>query len=70
MIMKEDTTFEDLCANSVKEWLSEMEGHDDLTVRGGVKLTRDYISSLKRKIAMLEEKNMLKDNYLRKMSGK
>lgn len=36
---------------------------------GGVKVTTEYIDDLKKKIAMLEEKNQLKDEYLKKMKA-
>ncbi|MCQ2522388.1 MAG: hypothetical protein MJ105_08420 [Lachnospiraceae bacterium] len=68
MMYKEDTTFHDLRARSVEDWLSEMENHEDLAVRGGVKVTKDYIMALQKKIDMLEEKNTLKDQYLKKIS--
>lgn len=66
----EDHTFQDLCENSVMEWLTEMEEHEDLAVRGGVKVTKDYILSLKKKIEILEEKSVLKDQYLKQMKNK
>lgn len=70
MFEKEDRTFKNLLENSVDQWLSQMEVHDDLAVRGGVKATREYIESLKKQIAVLEEKNALKDDYLKKLKTK
>ena len=49
------------------QWLEEMSRHEDVAVRGGVKVTRDYIDTLKKQIAFLEEKNALKDKYLKRM---
>jgi polyhydroxyalkanoate synthesis regulator phasin len=52
------------------QWLEEMKQHEDLAVRGGVKVTTDYILRLKKQIEVLEEKNQLKDEYMRKLKDK
>ena len=67
MIFQEDHTFRDLRERSVQDWLCQMEQHEDLAVRGGVKVTREYIESLKTEIRRLEEKNALKERYLKKL---
>ena len=67
MIFQEDYTFRDLRERSVQDWLCQMEQHEDLAVRGGVKVTREYIESLKTEIRRLEEKNALKERYLKKL---
>lgn len=67
MFGKEDKTFDELRENSINQWLEDMSSHEDISVRGGTKVTRDYILDLKRKIAMLEEKNNVKDKYLKKL---
>lgn len=69
MFFKEDNTFKDIREKSVKQWLDDIDGHEDLLVRGGVKVTREYIESLKHEIQVLEEKNALKDNYLKRLKG-
>ena len=45
-----DHTFENLRERSVEQWLEEIDGHEDLVVRGGVKVTREYIADLKKQI--------------------
>ena len=30
------------------QWLDEMEQHEDIAVRGGVKLAREYVQSLQK----------------------
>jgi len=67
MFGKEDRTYDELRDKSVKKWLEDMSQHREVEVRGGVRVTTDYIIDLKRKIAMLEEKSMLKDKYLKKL---
>lgn len=67
MFGKEDNTYNEIRERSIKQWLEEMSHHEDVAVRGGVKVTGDYIDDLKKKIAQLEEKNQLKDAYLRKI---
>ena len=48
----------------------EMEKHEDIAVRGGVKLTREYIQHLKDENKRLEEQNKLKNEYLKKVVGR
>lgn len=67
MFNKEDNSFNDVRAKSVLQWLDSMVDHNDIEVRGGVKVTKDYIDSLKQQIKNLEDKNNLKDKYLKKL---
>jgi len=69
MFGKEDNTFNDLREKSVAQWLEELSTHEDIVVRGGVKVSREYIESLKKKIELLENKSALKDKYLKKLKG-
>lgn len=66
---KEDTTFNDIRERSLNQWLDEMEQHEDIAVRGGVRLTREYIEHLKAENFRLIAENELKNQYLRKMKG-
>ena len=68
MFRIEDNTYRDLRERSLMQWLEEMEAHDDMTVRGGVRLCREYIQSLKEENRRLQEQNELKNQYLRKLS--
>lgn len=70
MFTQEDHTYNDICKKSLLQWLEEMEAHEDVAVRGGVKLCRDYMSQLENKIQGLEDENKLKNSYLKKMAGK
>lgn len=70
MFIKEDNTYNDIREKSIKQWLQEMSVHEDVAVRGGVKVTEDYLDYLKRQIQELEQKNRLKDEYLKKMREK
>lgn len=38
MFTMEDNTYRDLRERSLMQWLEEMEQHEDMTVRGGVRL--------------------------------
>lgn len=69
MIIKEDNTYNDIREKSIRQWLVEMSEHPDLAVRGGVKVTLDYIDYLKQEIRRLEETNKLKDEYLKKLKS-
>ena len=68
MFINEDTTYNDIRERSLLKWLDEMERHEDVAVRGGVKLCREYIQYLKQKNVKLEEENELKSTYLKKYS--
>ena len=67
MFTREDRTFDNLRENSVKQWLEEMSQHEDLAVRGGVRVTVDYINHLQQEIELLKESNELKKQFLKRM---
>ena len=66
MFEREDTTYNDLRKNSFENWLNELEKKDDISVRGGVKLAREYVAHLEDEISKLKESNELKKEYLKK----
>ena len=70
MFIKEDNTFNEIRRKSLLQWLEEMEQHEDVAVRGGVKLCRDYLQYLDDKNKKLEQENELKNQYLRKAAQK
>ena len=47
MFNREDNTYNEIREKSLFQWLDEMEKHEDIAVRGGVKLRREYIQHLK-----------------------
>lgn len=63
---QEDNTYNDLRENSIRQWLEDMSRHEDVAVRGGVKVTAEYLEEIRQ----LEEKCALKDAYLKKMKEK
>ena len=68
MFFREDNTYNDIREKSLWQWLDEMEKHEDVAVRGGVKLCREYMQFLKEKNEKLKEENELKNSYLKKIS--
>ena len=68
MFIKEDNTYNDIREKSLLQWLEDIENHEDIVVRGGVKLCREYMQHLKEQNKRLEEENELKNTYLKKMS--
>ncbi|RHP44004.1 MULTISPECIES: hypothetical protein [unclassified Clostridium] len=70
MFFKEDNSYNDIREKSLNQWLDEMSQHEDVAVRGGVKLAREYMQYLNDQIKKLKEENQLKNTYLKKMSGK
>ena len=69
MWIKEDNTFNDIRKRSVEQWLNDIEDNADLVVRGGVKVTREYIEYLENEIKRLKNENNLKKTYLKKTAG-
>ena len=70
MFFKEDNTYNDIREKSLCRWLEEMEKHQDVAVRGGIKLCREYMEHLKEENRKLQEANELKNAYLKKMAKK
>lgn len=70
MFIKEDNTYNEIREKSLLQWLDEMEKHDDVAVRCGVKLCREYMQHLQDKNDRLKAEIELKNTYLRKMSVK
>ena len=70
MFIKEDNTYNDIREKSLIQWLEEMEHHEDVAVRGGVRLCREYMQYLKERNKRLEEEKELRDFYLKKLSKK
>ena len=69
MFTREDNTYNEIREKSLLQWLDEMEQHEDVAVRGGVKLCREYMQSLKSKNDLLKEEIALKNSYLKKAAG-
>lgn len=65
-----DNTYNDIREKSLLQWLEEMEEHPDVAVRGGVKLTREYLQYLKEEVKRLEDENDLKVQYLKRLKEK
>lgn len=63
-----DNTYNDIRERSLLQWLDEMEVHDDVAVRCGVRLAREYMEYLKEENIKLKRECDLKDKYLKKMS--
>lgn len=70
MFKPDDTTYNDIRERSFMQWLSEMEQYDDVAVRGGVKLAREYMEYLKKENMRLQDENNLKNEYLKKVKLK
>ena len=59
--------YNDIRAQTSLQWMDEIEKHDDVAVRCGVKLAREYMQYLKDENEKLREENELKNSYLKKM---
>ena len=67
--MTEDNTYNDIREKSLMQWLDEMEKHDDIAVRGGVKLAREYMVHLKVDNDKLKSEIELRNRYLKKIKS-
>lgn len=66
----EDNTYNDIREKSLMQWLDDMEKHDDVAVRGGVKLAKEYFYYLKEENKRLKAESSLKSEYLKKVAEK
>ena len=69
MFGREDNTYNEIREKSLMQWLDEMERHEDVAVRGGVRLCREYMEYLKTQNDRLKEENEVKKEYVRKLAG-
>ena len=67
MYFTDKSEYNDIREKSLAQWLDEMEKHPDIAVRGGVKLTREYVQYLQDEIANLKKENELKVQYMKKL---
>lgn len=70
MIIKEDNIYNEMREKSMMQWLNQLTEGDDVVNKHGAKLTIEYLAYLDKKIKQLEDKNALKDEFLRKMKNK
>ncbi len=69
MYFTDKSEYNDIREKSLNQWLDEMEKHPDVAVRGGVKLTREYVRYLQEEIERLHQENDLKAEYLKKIKA-
>jgi hypothetical protein len=67
MFGKEDTTYNDIRRKSLMQWLDDMEKHEDVAVRCGIKLNREYILHLENELENMKNQAKLRDDYLKKL---
>ncbi|MFR2838772.1 MAG: hypothetical protein ACLTBU_06740 [Zhenhengia sp.] len=70
MYFKQDNTYNEMRKNSTMQWLTELLESEDVVNKNGAKLTIEYIEYLNHKIKELEDKNTLKDEFLKKLKSK
>lgn len=67
---REDNTYDEIREKSLMSWLAEVQVRGSYVDVCGAKLAVEYIQSLQDKIRLLEEKNQMKDRFLRQMKEK
>lgn len=70
MYFVEKSEYNDIREKSLAQWLNEMEQHEDIAVRGGVKLAKEYVQYLQDEISKLKSENALKVQYMKKIREK
>ncbi|MDD7389342.1 MAG: hypothetical protein PUG60_06730 [Lachnospiraceae bacterium] len=68
--IREDNTYNDIREKSLMSWLVEVQDTGSYNDACGAKLAVEYIQHLKKKIEILEEKNRMKDQHLKKIKQK
>ena len=64
-----DNTYNDIREKSLMQWLDEMSVHEDIAVRGGVKLAKEYMQHLKDENEKLQDEIELRNKYLKKIKS-
>ena len=67
MYFTDKSEYNNIREKSLAQWLDEMEKHPDVAVRGGIKLTREYVQYLQDEIVNLKKENELKAQYMKKL---
>ena len=70
MYFTDKSEYNEIREKSFSRWLDEMEHHEDVAVRCGVKLAREYTQYLKEENDRLREEIKLKNSYLKKLAQK
>lgn len=70
MFLPKDNTYNEIREKSLNQWLEEMEQHEDVAVRCGVPLCREYMKHLAQENEKLKQENALKNEYLKKVKAK
>lgn len=68
--IKDDNIYSEMRKNSAVQWLTELTSSDDVVNKHGAKLTLEHIEALNKKIKELEDKNALKDEFLKRLKQK
>ena len=55
MFIQDDNTYNNLREKSFLQWLEDCSKHEDIAVRGGVKLAYEYVEMLNNEIKRLKE---------------
>ncbi|MCI7100028.1 MAG: hypothetical protein MR966_14225 [Lachnospiraceae bacterium] len=68
--IEEDNTYNDIREKSLMSWLVGVQDTGSYIDACGAKLAVEYIQYLKEKIEILEEKNRIRDQHLKKIKQK
>lgn len=68
--IEEDNTYNDIREKSLMSWLAGVQDTGSYIDACGAKLAVEYIQYLKEKIEILEEKNRIRDQHLKKIKQK
>ena len=68
--IEENNTYNDIREKSLMSWLAGVQDTGSYIDACGAKLAVEYIQYLKEKIEILEEKNRIRDQHLKKIKQK
>ena len=69
-ILPKDNTYNDIRRKSLDAWLEEVLENGSYGDQCGAKLAKEYLAYLEGEIAKLEEKNRMKDQFLKQLKDK
>lgn len=70
MYFKEDHTYTDMRKNAAIQWLNGLLECEDLVNKNSAKVALQHIEYLNKQIKELEDKNALKDEFLKRLKNK
>ncbi|MGL5675642.1 MAG: hypothetical protein ACRDDX_04490 [Cellulosilyticaceae bacterium] len=70
MFFKDDNTYNDMRKAATMQWLTDLLESEDVVNKNSAKVALEHIAYLEKQIQALEDKNALKDRFLKQLKAK